>query len=264
MAQWGIPDPRQASGYPADGTLFVQWAWEFLRRRDDYRAQWSETIAPYLGADGEFDEAAWDRAMEIKVRRPAMMARQPYHIENPFDVLARNFGLHVSMGGFDPRRSHGPAFEAHFISFESWRTAQNRQEELHRQEQEHGQQLPPELRREILKPSPGPLSEHEVSVTFNVALPLKPQLEAAETILQSFARSVPPDRLVRTGKPQIAKFARYLRVLDFDTVGETDAVIGECLFPRDDDPVHRHDAVRDLRDAAANWRRGYLRTAMTE
>jgi hypothetical protein len=183
-AQWGIPDPRQASGYPDDETLFVQWAWEFLRRRDDYRAQWSETIAPYLRKDGEFDEAAWDRAKEKAFRQAAKDGKSS-RFENPFEALARNFGLHSTMGGFDPRRSDRPVFEAHLISFESWRAAQHRQEELHRQEQEHGQKLPQELRREILKPSPWPLGEHEVSMTFNVAFPLRPQLEAAEKILQS-------------------------------------------------------------------------------
>jgi hypothetical protein len=243
MAQWGIPDPRQASGYPADGTLFVQWAWEFLRRRDDYRAQWSETIAPYLGADGEFDEAAWDRAKE-KLFRQAAMAGQPCRVENPFKVLARNFGLHWTTGGFDPGRSNRPVFEAHLISFESWRSAQNRQEQLHRQEQERGQELPPELRREILNPSPRPLGEYECSVTFNVAFPLKPQLEAAEKILQDFVRNVPPDRLVQPGRPQADKFARYLRVLDFDDIGP------------------RRAAVRDSRRAAGDWQRDYLSLVM--
>ena len=62
MAQWGIPDPRQASGYPDPDTApMAQWAWEFLRRSDDYREQWSETIAPLLKEDGEFDEDLWAR-----------------------------------------------------------------------------------------------------------------------------------------------------------------------------------------------------------
>ena len=46
--------------------------------------------------------------------------------------------------------------------------------------------------------------------------------------MQGYADAVPPDRRVRLGKPQPKKFASYLRILDFDTVGETDGVIGEC------------------------------------
>jgi len=246
MAQCGIPDPRQANSYPGDGTLFVQWAWEFLRRRDDYRAQWLKTIAPYLRADGEFDETAWERANE-KIRRQSIAAGQPYHIENPFDVLARNFGLHASMGGFDPRRSHGPAFEARFISLRSWLAEQFLSEQLK-------QGLPPG----ISKPSPWPLGEYECAVTINVSLPLKPQFEAAGKILQDFVRKVPPDRLIRPGKPQTGKFARYLRVLDFDAVGEADAAIGEHLFPRQDLELRRQ-LVRDSRSTAREWRHGYLR-----
>lgn len=261
MAQWGIPDPRQASEYPGDKTPMAQWAWEFLRRRHDYRKQWLTTVAPYLRADGEFDERAWERDKE-KIFRQAAMAWQSCRIENPFDVLARNFGLHSTTGGFDPRRAQRPMFEAHFISVESWRGAQTRQKELDRLEQEHGQKLPDELRRAILEPPPWPLGEHECRVTFNVSLPLKPQFAAAEKILRDFVREVPPDRLVQASRPRPRTFTRYLRVLDFDTVGEMEAIIGEHLFPKLA-VLPRRAAVRNSRDAAEGWQRDFLSLVAT-
>src|SRR6516162_7727866 len=45
-SNWGTPDPRDASAYPkVDGTPLTQWAWEFLRRREDYRRRWQRLIA---------------------------------------------------------------------------------------------------------------------------------------------------------------------------------------------------------------------------
>ena len=239
----------------------AQWAWEFLRRFDDYRQQWSRTIAPFLKEDGGFDEAAWDRAIEIKVRRPAMMARQPYHIANRFDVLARTFGLHSTTGGFDPRRTHRPVFEGHGVTLYGWRS----------------DIWPPPLDDTLLSDPqnaariaklppmrPTPLARYEYWVKISTVLPLRPQFDAAEELMQGYADAVPPDRRVRLGKPQPKKFASYLRILDFDTVGETDGVIGECLCPSHYTPDQRRAAVRDTRNAARHWRNGYLRIAMTE
>jgi hypothetical protein len=40
---WGTPDPRDAAAYPSvAGTPPTHWAWEFLRRRDDYRRRWQQ------------------------------------------------------------------------------------------------------------------------------------------------------------------------------------------------------------------------------
>ena len=245
MAQWGIPDPRQTNGYPGDKAPMAQWAWEFLRRRDDYRRQWLTTIAPYLSADGEFDDHAFDRAME-PVRRLAMATRQGYRIEQPIDALMRDFSLHT--GNIDPRRRDRPMFEAHFISFKSWLSEQRMRE------QERPPEMPPM--------SPWPLGEYECTVTFNVSLPLEPQFEAARNILQDFVRKVPPDRLVQPSRPRPRTFAGYLRTLDFDAAGEMEAIIGEHLFPKLT-ILQRRAAVRDLRAAAKAWQRDYLSLVAT-
>ena len=252
MVQWGIPDPRQAGSYPGDETSFTQWAWEFLRRRDDYRAQWLETIAPHLGADGEFDEAAWYRAMQ-QGRMRAVTARQPYSIVNPIEALARNFGI-GSLGGVDPRHSGPQYFDGRSISVHSWLSEKKMSEWAQTPE---WAQLPKWARRV----EPMPLEEYECSVTINVAFPLKAQFRLAEKILQGLVQQVPLERLIRSSKPQTNKFVRYLRVLDFETMAEVDGVIGEHLFPHIDFEQRRVQ-LRDSRTAAKDWQRGYMRLVM--
>jgi hypothetical protein len=262
MAQWGIPDPRQASGYPDPDTApMAQWAWEFLRRSDDYREQWSETIAPLLKEDGEFDEDLWARIKQSAFLEAARAGRT-LTIKDPFEALARNFGLAWTWGSFDPRRTHGPMFEGRMVTVYDWRSdiwpPPPSDDALPRD---------PQLAARLAKITPTRptlLNEYEYWVRINVALPLKPQFEAAENIMQGYADAVPPDHRVGIGKPQMDKFARYLRILDFDTVGETDAVISECLFPSHYTPDQRRAAVRDTRNAARHWRNGYLRIAMAE
>jgi hypothetical protein len=44
---WGTPDPRVESAYPPVAPP-GQWAWELLRRRNDYRNRWLELIGRFL------------------------------------------------------------------------------------------------------------------------------------------------------------------------------------------------------------------------
>jgi hypothetical protein len=42
--EWGVPDWRHASSYPVANTMGDNaWRWEFLRRHQDYRADWERT-----------------------------------------------------------------------------------------------------------------------------------------------------------------------------------------------------------------------------
>ncbi|MBR0694067.1 hypothetical protein [Bradyrhizobium lablabi] len=42
MSQWGTPDPRNASAYPDTDAPLTLYAWQFLRRRPDYRKRWTQ------------------------------------------------------------------------------------------------------------------------------------------------------------------------------------------------------------------------------
>ena len=41
QSRWGIPDWTQAKNYP-DKMTDLEWRWEFLRRRADYRDLWDQ------------------------------------------------------------------------------------------------------------------------------------------------------------------------------------------------------------------------------
>jgi hypothetical protein len=117
--KWGVPDPRSPKAYPSpEVTSPIQWAWELLRRRADFRTQWQDEVMPFT-TNGEFNIDAWDQKAE-EIRRKAIAQRHPYSPEPPHLVLARQF--RVSAGGnIDPRRSHPPAiFDAPTVILFSW------------------------------------------------------------------------------------------------------------------------------------------------
>ena len=46
MAWWGIPDWTRVEAYPNPSTTTdLEWRWEFLRRRPDYREKWENRYA---------------------------------------------------------------------------------------------------------------------------------------------------------------------------------------------------------------------------
>jgi hypothetical protein len=42
IRSWGTPDPRDANAYPKADAPMPTFAWQFLRRRDDYRRRWTQ------------------------------------------------------------------------------------------------------------------------------------------------------------------------------------------------------------------------------
>ena len=85
-------------------------------------------------------------------------------------------------------------------------------------------------------------------MTFNVSLPSSPVCRRRKNPAGLCPRGS-PDHLVQASRPRPRTFTRYLRVLDFDTVGGMEAIIGEHLFPKLA-VLPRRAAVRNSRDAA--------------
>jgi hypothetical protein len=57
MNQSWLPNWTDKSPYPnVNGTPSLQWAWEFLRRNDQYQRLWDKLIAPTHDAT-KFDDA---------------------------------------------------------------------------------------------------------------------------------------------------------------------------------------------------------------
>jgi hypothetical protein len=64
MRQWGTPDPRDASAYPDTDAPLTQYAWQFLRRRPDYRKRWTQLQSSGLAeSDGRVE--LWRSAEQV-------------------------------------------------------------------------------------------------------------------------------------------------------------------------------------------------------
>jgi hypothetical protein len=69
ITDWGTPDPRDADAYPARAASLQQFAWEFLRRRQDYRRRWQQLTTDHghkqsgIGQGGR--AARWRSAAEV-------------------------------------------------------------------------------------------------------------------------------------------------------------------------------------------------------
>ena len=102
---WGTPDPRDADAYPkvALETPMTQWAWEFLRRRQDYRTRWEKLVKPFIKADRTWDQETEDRLLEENFLLYVW----------PIQSLGAEFGVRRSPGNhyLDPRTRHPPVFK---------------------------------------------------------------------------------------------------------------------------------------------------------
>jgi hypothetical protein len=233
---WGTPDPRDGDAYPqVASTSPQQWAWEFLRRRSDYRVRWDQKVRPFLSAGGEWDLAAADQAHEDAVKR-GLQAGRSFEVVPPLAALGREFGVHSpSLELLDPRNSLFPLFDVMGSVAEVLLAA-----------------------RRVVLP--------EVLISFNVTLPLDHQLKTARSLLdaklakwlRNTGRESPPQR---PAKLQLDKFPRYLRLLDFEDADTPDREIGQHLFPNYSGEKLR-DQIRKASAAAHRWQDDYLLIAM--
>lgn len=109
---WGTPDPRDASAYPSRSASREQWAWEFLRRREDYRSRWIALVQPFLDSSNGFNHVAVRRHNAATLKRgvrwvaPWDALRDEFKVSgNPtVDATRHNITL-------DPRRDLPPWFD---------------------------------------------------------------------------------------------------------------------------------------------------------
>jgi hypothetical protein len=223
---WGTPDPRDADAYPkvALETPMTQWAWEFLRRRQDYRTRWEKLVKPFIKADRTWDQETEDRLLEENFLLYVW----------PIQSLGAEFGVRRSPGNhyLDPRTSHPPVFKGLTV------------ETVH-QLSEYDTII-----RKIELPT--------IIFVFDARLPADPQFASAKEKFQQDAkewyqsRNLPPPGKVR---PHVGKFTRYLRLLDFGSTPDNE--IGSYLFPDKSGEALRDMISKNL-DAARNWRENYL------
>jgi hypothetical protein len=253
---WGTPDPRDGAAYPdPNSTSPAQWAWELLRRRADFRKAWIEIAEPFCDPKtGEPDEARIMRAQNLElyvdsrgyVRTDVMLP--PYvklspdgkklSMTHPLKELADRFDLQLGpQGRLDPRRDERPGFLTNVVRAHPWGNTDAYGPTVVKTKLEHC----------------------EVLIRFNVAHPLDMQLEQARSMLEHYARrakSEPADR-----RPRWDMFPLYLRVLDAEAAGMSDAEAAKILFPNATN-VHPEyygsQHVRNARKAAKRWQSEYL------
>jgi len=255
---WGTPDPRDGAAYPdPNSTSPAQWAWELLRRRADFRKAWIEIAEPFCDPKtGEPDEARILRAMDTDpfcdpktgyIRTdvtlpPYIKLRSPdgsnFEVVHPLKELADRFDLQLGpQGRLDPRRDERPGFLTNVVRAHPWGNTDAYGPTVVKTKLEHC----------------------EVLIRFNVAHPLDMQLEQAKSMLEHYARrakSEPADR-----RPRWDMFPLYLRVLDAEAAGMSDAEAAKILFPNATN-VHPEyygsQHVRNARKAAKRWQSEYL------
>ena len=227
---WGTPDPRGAEAYPKVlGTPMPQWAWEFLRRRQDYRERWNHLIRPFLDGRGNLDLSAVRRHNRDALTHAAT-GKPRCRWAPPWDALRDEFRVYSTnasnVGTLDPRLELPPAFDGLGTT-------------------------------EVLVHSSAPVKPPQVLIEFDVTLPIEPQLESARRELLRQAEkqpSLPP--------MQIDKFPRYLRLLDFKEARTPNREIGRCLFPGSAPGESLRTSIRQNLKAARHWQTNYLSIAL--
>jgi len=103
MIDWGVPDWTGEENYPApdgQGEICV-WAWEFLRRWNEYRDFWLKKIQPFIDMGGRIsrDTAGncWPHLEELRTRfgvevpSPPQCSTPPHFIANAIRWV-QNYG----------------------------------------------------------------------------------------------------------------------------------------------------------------------------
>jgi hypothetical protein len=221
---WGTPDPRDPDAYPkVPGTPMPQWAWEFLRRRQNYRERWGKVVRPFLSGEGGFDlSAVAHNSRDALIRA----GRQQLHWAPPWEALRaefRVFGAASYNSTLDPRLAQPPAFDG--------------------------------LSTTVVHVHARAVGLPKVLIEFDTTLPIEPQLEGARRELRQVAGRHPAVRM------HIEKFPRYLRLLDFGEDRTPDKEIGRYLFAGVTG-TSLDDALRKNLEAAHRWQSNYLRIAL--
>jgi hypothetical protein len=231
-SDWGTPNPRDPGAYPEPATTsMVQWAWEFLRRRDDYRRVWQKLVQPYV--DGDRLNMAVAGRDNLDVLRRALQEGRPFHRRPPWDALRDEYKVFSNPVSatphnctLDPRLGLPPWFEGIGVSV-------------------------------VVADSSGIVPASKVVVELDLAVPDAPQVEGVLYALAA-ARRGARQPIVRM---RVDKFPQYLRLLDFQEAGTSDDVIAEHLFP-DASGEKLHDLIRKSFASARQWQNNHWRIAL--
>jgi hypothetical protein len=230
ITDWGTPDPRDKVAYPrCPETSLPQWAWELLRRREDYRKRWDQLNREH----GHKAIVGDERTSSISQAdaHAALGADKMIRWRSVREVLRQEFRICPSRQNetLDPRETRVPLFEGAEIVYE-------------------------------IETEPEPLKLPQVGILYDVSLSLQPQIDATWKLLAERAREW-SSSAPRNVKPPLEKFPTYLRLLDFEAIATTDIEIGSHLFPGKSGEGLR-DIINKTSKAARRWQDDYLLIAL--
>jgi hypothetical protein len=142
-------------------TPMERWAWEFLRRRSDYRDRWNQLVRPFLD-----DPEAIERHY-LEVTRKAMQQGLPVSLDPPSALIGnllrdefKVFGCIFFNRFVDPRLAEPPRFEGLNST-------------------------------KVVKLQPEFVQWPKMLIEFDVTLPIEPQLKRAGDVLRRRAAKDP-------------------------------------------------------------------------
>lgn len=241
--EWGVPDWRDKSAYGDTSKWCLgRWRWEFYRRLADVR----DIFDTKKYAQYEFDYGFWKIACNrpglAESERDAILRMEPVKPEHPKFVVRCNAEERARIGYsslHNPRIGDISRFDEQDKRRDSciWFV--------------EGTWLDgnlPEM----------PLERNEVVVAFSIDRPLSEQLKDVERALKSLQKDRHGRHLQK--RRHLAKWLRYLRVLDAREGGATWAEIAETFYSQGLLGRHRNpsggycppppQAARDLWEAA--------------
>lgn len=210
--RWGLPDWTLPQDYP-DKITDLEWRWEFLRRRPDYRQVWEETKSDAVTETyGEHkvqvtgEHGDWDSA---RLRFGVMFIYDPTSRMSDF-VLSRA-GVFCPLHGMDRARSAADTLRIMRSIYESKNYHQAFQESVSRKFDLASRGI--------------------VEYRFNLARPLEPQIKDARIDLRRMQKERYGDKA--TQRPSRELWPLYLRVLDARECRASWKTIGKTLWDSD-------------------------------
>jgi Uncharacterized conserved protein (DUF2285)/Family of unknown function (DUF6499) len=201
------PDWRDPKKYPdPDKTRLDQWAWEFLRRNEEYQQVWSQMIELHEVAHDPPPEGPGSSriAREFKSRDTIS--------SDVLRIFQQKFGIILPASPDQPRVP--PKFLHHTVS---------------------GRDRPslkfcPEEQSYEVKLS---LEPGESLIVFNLAWPIDMQLERARACLKERAAYLRQlgDLQPMESANHVSKFQAYLRILDANSAGASQREMAAVIYP---------------------------------
>lgn len=234
------------------------WAWQFLRRNDEYRSQWknkSKSLYEKNLAKTDFGKFLTDE----------MMAETP-------DPGAQKWGLscgyenpdrQIPIVGFSPRIFGRMIPDLIGIEEESKQIT-----DRYKQLGEKDEFIKKLLSDVIFRQNKAEIPEGSAAVVFDLSLPIKPQVKHAKQLLMKVQQQEIAAGRVNRQNPSIPKslfdlYTRYLRILDAKEENNSSAQIAGVIFPTEinDYPnfTPRHKIEQNYKAAKDLVNKGYLK-----